>query len=257
MKKLLAIVLSIAMLACFAVVASAENEDVTVTVSSANIDADGNVTLDISGAVAEGKNVGSFQFILKYDAEKLTPVSQKKNSDDPSNAVALNKKLMPGTNPDDEIYVLPSDIMLTANLTDEGFKVAFITSDGLVNPGVWATVKFHVTDKAATGEEIEVTLDNVDASMSLPDGGTAPLTVAVTAGKVINAVPTPEPPVPSDGESKGEGPSKTESKGEEPSKTDDGKKPVPKTGDNSVVFFAVALCVAAAAAFVVTKKVND
>ena len=250
MKKLLAIVLSIAMLACFAVVASAENEDVTVTVSSANIDADGNVTLDISGAVAEGKNVGSFQFILKYDAEKLTPVSQKKNSDDPSNAVALNKKLMPGTNPDDEIYVLPSDIMLTANLTDEGFKVAFITSDGLVNPGVWATVKFHVTDKAAAGEEIEVTLDNVDASMSLPDGGTAPLTAAVTAGKVINAVATPEPPVSSGGESKGE------SKGEE-SKTDDGKKPVPKTGDNSVVFFAVALCVAAAAAFVVTKKVND
>lgn len=257
MKKLLAIVLSIAMLACFAVVASAENEDVTVTVSSANIDADGNVTLDISGAVAEGKNVGSFQFILKYDAEKLTPVSQKKNSDDPSNAVALNKKPIPGT--DDE-YILPEDIMLTANLTDEGFRVAFITSDGLVNPGVWATVKFHVTDKAAAGEEIEVTLGNVDASMSLPDGGTAPLTVAVTAGKVINAVPTPEPPVSSGSESKGEGPSKTESKGEESkteSKTDDGKKPVPKTGDNSVVFFAVALCVAAAAAFVVTKKVND
>ena len=46
MKKLLAIVLSIAMLACFAVVASAENEVVTLTVGKANIAEDGTAILN-------------------------------------------------------------------------------------------------------------------------------------------------------------------------------------------------------------------
>ena len=246
MKKLLAIVLSIAMLACFAVVASAENEVVTVTVGTVNVDADGNAIVPINGTVAEGENVGSLQFVIKYDAEKLTPVSQNAKKDSADYAVAANKDLFDG--------------MLESKATEDGIRVALITTEGITENGEWVTVKFKVTDKAAEGEEIAVSLEGVDSSKNLDEGGTAPLTVAVTAGKVINTVPTPEPPVPSDGESKGEEPSKTESKGEESkteSKTDDGKKPVPKTGDNSVVFFAVALCVAAAAAFVVTKKVND
>ncbi len=246
MKKLLAIVLSIAMLACFAVVASAENEVVTVTVGTVNVDADGNAIVPINGTVAEGENVGSLQFVIKYDAEKLTPVSQNAKKDSADYAVAANKDLFDG--------------MLESKATEDGIRVALITTEGITENGEWVTVKFKVTDKAAEGEEIAVSLEGVDSSKNLDEGGTAPLTVAVTAGKVINAVATPEPPVPSDGESKGEEPSKTESKGEESkteSKTDDGKKPVPKTGDNSVVFFAVALCVAAAAAFVVTKKVND
>lgn len=247
MKKLLAIVLSIAMLACFAVVASAENEVVTLTVGKANIAEDGTATLNIDGTVADGENVGSLQFVVKYDAEKLTLVSQDPDDDTADYAIM-------GFDSN-----LPKGYMLESKADENGLKAAVITTKGITKNGTWFTVKFKVTDKAAAGEEIAVSLEEVDASKNL-DKGTAPITVAATAGAVINAVPTPEPPVPSDGESKGEGPSKTESKGEESkteSKTDDGKKPVPKTGDNSVVFFAVALCVAAAAAFVVTKKVND
>lgn len=248
MKKLLAIVLSIAMLACFAVVASAENEVVTLTVGKANIAEDGTAILNIDGTVADGENVGSLQFVVKYDAEKLTLVSQDPDDDSADYSIM-------GFDGN-----LPKGYMLESKADENGLKAAVITTKGITKAGTWFTVKFKVTDKATAGEEIAVSLEEVDASKNL-DKGTAPITVAATAGAVINAVPTPEPPVPSDGESKGEGPSKTESKGEEPSKTesktDDGKKPVPKTGDNSVVFFAVALCVAAAAAFVVTKKVND
>lgn len=240
MKKLLAIVLSIAMLACFAVVASAENEVVTVTVGTVNVDADGNAIVPINGTVADGENVGSLQFIIKYDAEKLTPVSQNAKKDSADYAVAANKDLFDG--------------MMESKASEDGIKVALITTEGITENGVWVTVKFKVTDKAAEGEELAISLEDVSASKNV-EGGVETISVAATAGKIINTVPTPEPPVPSDGESKGEEPSKTESKTE--SKTDDGKKPVPKTGDNSVVFFAVALCVAAAAAFVVTKKVND
>ncbi len=248
MKKLLAIVLSIAMLACFAVVASAENEVVTLTVSKANIAEDGTAILNIDGTVADGENVGSLQFVVKYDAEKLTLVSQDPDDDTADYAIM-------GFDSN-----LPKGYMLESKADENGLKAAVITTKGITKNGTWFTVKFKVTDKATAGEEIAVSLEEVDASKNL-EKGTEPITAAATAGAVVNAVATPEPPVSSGSESKGEEPSKTESKGEEPSKTesktDDGKKGVPKTGDNSVVFFAVALCVAAAAAFVVTKKVND
>ena len=245
MKKLLAIVLSIAMLACFAVVASAENEAVTLTVGKANIAEDGTATLNIDGTVADGENVGSLQFVVKYDAEKLTPVSQDPDDD------SANYSIM-GFDGN-----LPKGYMLESKADENGLRAAVITTKGITKNGTWFTVKFKVTDKAAEGEEIAVSLEDVDSSKNLDEGGTAPLTVAATAGAVINAVATPEPPVPSDGESKTESQTEPKPESKTESKTDDGKKPVPKTGDNSVVFFAVALCVAAAAAFVVTKKVND
>ena len=248
MKKLLAIVLSIAMLACFAVVASAENEVVTLTVSKANIAEDGTAILNIDGTVADGENVGSLQFVVKYDAEKLTLVSQDPDDDTADYAIM-------GFDSN-----LPKGYMLESKADENGLKAAVITTKGITKNGTWFTVKFKVTDKAAAGEEIAVSLEEVDASKNL-EKGTEPITAAATAGAVVNAVATPvsseeEPPASSeDNTPSTDSKDEVESKGD--TKTDDGKKDVPKTGDNSVVFFAVALCVAAAAAFVVTKKVND
>ena len=244
MKKLLAIVLSIAMLACFAVVASAENEVVTMTVDTVNVDADGYALVPINGTVADGENVGALQFILKYDAEKLEIVKQQVNEGTEEDPDWVDYDVV-GTSR------VPSGTLLENNIVEPGsMKIALATTRGITKSGTWFTIKFKVTDKAAADEELVLGIEDVSASKNV-EGGVETISAAATGGKIINTVPTPEPPVPSDGESKGEGPSKTESK------TDDGKKPVPKTGDNSVVFFAVALCVAAAAAFVVTKKVND
>ena len=263
MKKLLAIVLSVAMIACFAVVASAE-ETVSATVSTVSAKAGDAIVLDVTlSKVAYGYAAVTVDVDTTcYNAEELEFTGFKK------------AKGFSGT----------GDF---SAVVDGAAKYGFVTTDGGADypenqEGVIVQLKFNVlkdVEKSEVGVLFTAkTYDDADIVNN------SAANASVVKGGVENGVEPPEdsstiyppvedssivdPPVEDSsivapGESKVE--SEVESKVESKVDTDStvavvtggtttGSTTNPKNGDASAVAVAGVLCAAMAAAFVITKK---
>ena len=263
MKKLLAIVLSVAMIACFAVVASAE-ETVSATVSTVSAKAGDAIVLDVTlSKVAYGYAAVTVDVDTTcYNAEELEFIGFKK-------AKGF------------------SGVGDFSAVVDGAAKYGFVTTDGGADypqnqEGVIVQLKFNVlkdVEKSEVGVLFTAkTYDDADIVNN------SAANASVVKGGVVNSVEPPEdsstinppvedssivdPPVEDSsivapGESKVE--SEVESKVESKVDTDStvavvtggtttGSTTNPKNGDASAVAVAGVLCAAMAAAFVITKK---
>ena len=249
MKKLLAIVLSVAMIACFAVVASAE-ETVSATVSTVSAKAGDAIVLDVTlSKVAYGYAAVTVDVDTTcYNAEELEFTGFKK------------AKGFSGT----------GDF---SAVVDGAAKYGFVTTDGGADypenqEGVIVQLKFNVlkdVEKSEVGVLFTAkTYDDADIVNN------SAANASVVKGGVVNSVEPPEdsstinPPV-EDSSIVDPGDSKVESKVESKVDTDStvavvtggtttGSTTNPKNGDASAVAVAGVLCAAMAAAFVITKK---
>ncbi len=261
MKKLLAIVLSVAMIACFAVVASAE-ETVSATVSTVSAKAGDAIVLDVTlSKVAYGYAAVTVDVDTTcYNAEELEFTGFKK------------AKGFSGT----------GDF---SNVVDGAAKYGFVTTDGGADypenqEGVIVQLKFNVLKDVEKSEVGVIFTAKTYDDADIVNNSAA--NASVVKGGVVNGV---EPPVessevlppaessevgPSDpgtGDSSivAPGESKVESEVESKVDTDStvavvtggtttGSTTNPKNGDASAVAVAGVLCAAMAAAFVITKK---
>lgn len=249
MKKLLAIVLSVAMIACFAVVASAE-ETVSATVSTVSAKAGDAIVLDVTlSKVAYGYAAVTVDVDTTcYNAEELEFTGFKK------------AKGFSGT----------GDF---SAVVDGAAKYGFVTTDGGADypenqEGVIVQLKFNVlkdVEKSEVGVLFTAkTYDDADIVNN------SAANASVVKGGVENGVEPPEdssiidPPV-EDSSIVAPGESEVESKVESKVDTDStvavvtggtttGSTTNPKNGDASAVAVAGVLCAAMAAAFVITKK---
>lgn len=242
MKKLLAIVLSVAMIACFAVVASAA-EEITATIATVEV-TEASVGTQIEVPVEMSKSqfgYGAIAVTLQYDKEALELVKFSKgtlikNYEDAETG---------GTgNPDVGTY-------------------GFICATKGVSEGSACVAVFNVKKAVDSAVTAEVTAEVYKDDTKSPD--TDKVVATVVAGGTKVGQPTP----PSDpGESKVDESKVDESKVDE-SKADESKAAPttvvtpgttnnttknPKSGDASAVAVAGVLCAAMAAAFVITKK---
>ena len=256
MKKLLAIVLSVAMIACFAVVASAE-ETVSATVSTVSAKAGDAIVLDVTlSKVAYGYAAVTVDVDTTcHNAEELEFTGFKK------------AKGFSGT----------GDF---SAVVDGAAKYGFVTTDGGADypenqEGVIVQLKFNVLKDVEKSEVGVIFTAKTYDDADIVNNSAA--NASVVKGGVENGV---EPPVESsDVESKDESKdeskveskdeskveSKDESKVESEVDTDStvavvtggtttGSTTNPKNGDASAVAVAGVLCAAMAAAFVITKK---
>lgn len=259
MKKLLAIVLSVAMIACFAVVASAE-ETVSATVSTVSAKAGDAIVLDVTlSKVAYGYAAVTVDVDTTcYNAEELEFTGFKK------------AKGFSGT----------GDF---SAVVDGAAKYGFVTTDGGADypenqEGVIVQLKFNVlkdVEKSEVGVLFTAkTYDDADIVNN------SAANASVVKGGVVNGVEPPvdsstinppvedssivDPPV-EDSSIVAPGESKVESEVESKVDTDStvavvtggtttGPTTNPKNGDASAVAVAGVLCAAMAAAFVITKK---
>lgn len=249
MKKLLAIVLSVAMIACFAVVASAE-ETVSATVSTVSAKAGDAIVLDVTlSKVAYGYAAVTVDVDTTcYNAEELEFTGFKK-------AKGF------------------SGVGDFSAVVDGAAKYGFVTTDGGADcpenqEGVIVQLKFNVlkdVEKSEVGVLFTAkTYDDADIVNN------SAANASVVKGGVVNGV---EPPVDSstinppveDSSIVDPGESKVESEVESKVDTDStvavvtggtttGSTTNPKNGDASAVAVAGVLCAAMAAAFVITKK---
>lgn len=253
MKKLLAIVLSVAMIACFAVVASAE-ETVSATVSTVSAKAGDAIVLDVTlSKVAYGYAAVTVDVDTTcYNAEELEFTGFKK------------AKGFSGT----------GDF---SAVVDGAAKYGFVTTDGGADypenqEGVIVQLKFNVLKDVEKSEVGVIFTAKTYDDADIVNNSAA--NASVVKGGVENGVEPPEDsstidppaedssivdPVEPGDESKVE--SKDESKVDTDSTvavvtggTTTGSTTNPKNGDASAVAVAGVLCAAMAAAFVITKK---
>ena len=245
MKKLLAIVLSVAMIACFAVVASAE-ETVSATVSTVSAKAGDAIVLDVTlSKVAYGYAAVTVDVDTTcYNAEELEFTGFKK-------AKGF------------------SGIGDFSAVVDGAAKYGFVTTDGGEDypknqEGVIVQLKFNVLKDVEKSEVGVIFTAKTYDDADIVNNSAA--NASVVKGGVENGVEPPEdsstinPPV-EDSSIVAPGESKVESKVDTDSTvavvtggTTTGSTTNPKNGDASAVAVAGVLCAAMAAAFVITKK---
>lgn len=254
MKKLLAIVLSVAMIACFAVVASAE-ETVSATVSTVSAKAGDAIVLDVTlSKVAYGYAAVTVDVDTTcYNAEELEFTGFKK------------AKVFSG-------------IGDFSAVVDGAAKYGFVTTDGGADypenqEGVIVQLKFNVLKDVEKSEVGVIFTAKTYDDADIVNNSAA--NASVVKGGVVNSVEPPAessevlPPVDSsivdppveDSSIVAPGESKVESKVDPDSTvavvtggTTTGSTTNPKNGDASAVAVAGVLCAAMAAAFVITKK---
>ena len=244
MKKLLAIVLSVAMIACFAVVASAA-EEITATIATVEV-TEASVGTQIEVPVEMSKSqfgYGAIAVTLQYDKEALELVKFSKgtlikNYEDAETG---------GTgNPDVGTY-------------------GFICATKGVSEGSACVAVFKVKKAVDSAVTAEVTAEVYKDDTKSPD--TDKVVATVVAGGTKVAVPPVESPVNPPVVESPVNPPVVESPVNPPV---DGSKDAPttvvtpgttnnttnnpKSGDASAVAVAGVLCAAMAAAFVITKK---
>ena len=248
MKKLLAIVLSVAMIACFAVVASAA-EDTTATIATVEV-TEASVGTKIRVPVEMSKSEFGYAAIaisnIKYDTEVLK-------------LTAFRQGTLISNYPDGEA--------MGTGKVDAGTYGYICATKGSLE-GSACVFEFEVIKAADSTVTADITAEvykNNDAS----DPDTVKNTATVVAGGTKVAMPGPSDPGESKvDESKVDESKVDESKADE-SKADESKAAPttvvtpgtttnttknPKSGDASAVAVAGVLCAAMAAAFVITKK---
>lgn len=226
MKKVIALVMCVAMLACIAVTASAATSATFTFSTVENAKVGDVVSVDMS--IAEAKTmIGAIGFKFSYDDTYLKFVESPTTYNYFSTGVGAGGA--------------------TAAGNEETMEVQMATADGFKAPGTVITLCFEVIKEIPAGEIAEVSAEIILAPTAAE--GTVEYDAKVVAGGVkgeeaSSVTPPPssivKPPVTSTVTPKPEDP-----------------KDNPKTGDVSGVAVAAGLCAVMAAAFVITKKVND
>ena len=257
MKKLLAIVLSVAMIACFASVAfAAGEENVTATVATVNVteaDVGSEVILDVS--LSDNVEFGYAAFkatVGDYDTEALEFIGW---TDETNNIPKPNMKattaengkelgwILNGQSKGGVFYALKFKVLkatnaaVTVNFSDfSAYDTADLLSDALrpVNVNVVAggiAVASETTDVTTTDV---TTTDVTTTDVTTTDVTTTTTTTTTTTGETTAA---------------------TSVAGTVTGGTTTGTNTAnPKSSDASAVAVAGVLCAAMAAAFVITKK---
>lgn len=246
MKKLLAIVLSVAMIACFAVVASADDANkVAITISTVEVTEDmvgQNVAVDVNISDVEF-GYATIEFTVDWDKEALELVEWSEDFD-------AMKGLGVGN--------------------DNKYAYANATKNG--KGGQIAQIIFKVLK--AQDAQVTGTVDacKIFTSAEKADKNTVDPETSVVAGGIKKAEPKPpveessvvvDPPVEDSPVVDPESPAKPADESKvapadnttvvTPDKTPNTTNN-PKSGDASAVAVAGVLCAAMAAAFVITKK---
>ena len=256
MKKLLAIVLSVAMIACFASVAfAAGEENVTATVATVNVteaDVGSEVILDVS--LSDNVEFGYAAFkatVGDYDTEALEFIGWTDETDNIPKAnmkatVADNGKelgwILNGQSKGGVFYALKFKVLkatnaaVTVNFSDfSAYDTADLLSNALrpVNVNVVAGGIAVASETEPTTSTTEPTTSIVDPTTSIVDPTTSTTTTTTT----------------------GETTAATSVAGTVTGGTTTGTNTAnPKSSDASAVAVAGVLCAAMAAAFVITKK---
>ena len=256
MKKLLAIVLSVAMIACFASVAfAAGEENVTATVATVNVteaDVGSEVILDVS--LSENVEFGYAAFkatVGDYDETALEFIGWTDETDNIPKAnmkatVADNGKelgwILNGQSKGGVFYALKFKVLkatnaaVTVNFSDfSAYDTADLLSNALrpVNVNVVAGGIAVASETEPTTSTTEPTTSIVDPTTSIVDPTTSTTTTTTT----------------------GETTAATSVAGTVTGGTTTGTNTAnPKSSDASAVAVAGVLCAAMAAAFVITKK---
>ena len=245
MKKLLAIVLSVAMIACFASVAfAAGEENVTATVATVNVteaDVGSEVILDVS--LSDNVEFGYAAFkatVGDYDTEALEFIGW---TDETNNIPKPNMK---------------------ATTAENGKELGWILN-GQSKGGVFYALKFKVLK--ATNAAVTVNFSDFSAydTADLLSNALRPVNVNVVAGGIAVASetepttsttePTTSTTEPTTSTTTGETTAATSVAGTVTGGTTTGTNTAnPKSSDASAVAVAGVLCAAMAAAFVITKK---
>ena len=232
MKKVLALVICIAMIACVAVTASAEATAATFTVSTVEGNKGDKVTLDIEIA-EKGTRIGTFVIQIKYDESKLKFIE----------------------NEDEGAYFVVGEAAggATCAGNEENMQAALATPNGFFKAGKVLTLAFEVIDEIPAGETAEVTFEMMEDPKVCDEKeyGAKEYDVKINAGGVKSSAKV-ESPVESPVAPPSTTPSTTPSK---PAESDTDTNPA--TGDVTGIAVAAGLCAVMAAAFVITKKVND
>ena len=229
MKKVIALVMCVAMIACFALTASAATA-ATFTVSTVEGVKGDVVYVDINIA-EKGTKIGTFEIQIDYDKTYLKFVE----------------------NEDEGAYFVVGEAAggATAAGNEENMMVAMATPNGFFKVGKVLTLAFEVIEDIPAGEIAEVTFETTAAPTHCEDN-TVEYDVKIVAGGVKAPVVEPSEDEPSKDE-----PSKVEPQPQAPVVTETEVEDNPETGDVSGIAVAAGLCAVMAAAFVITKKVND
>lgn len=252
MKKLLAIVLSVAMIACFASVAfAAGEENVTATVATVNVteaDVGSEVILDVS--LSDNVEFGYAAFkatVGDYDTEALEFIGW---TDETNNIPKPNMKattaengkelgwILNGQSKGGVFYALKFKVLkatnaaVTVNFSDFS---AYDTADLLSNALRPVNVNVVAGGIAVASETTDVTTTDVTTTdVTTTDVTTTTTTTTTTTGETTAA---------------------TSATGTVTGGTTTGTNTAnPKSSDASAVAVAGVLCAAMAAAFVITKK---
>ena len=235
MKKVIAMVVCVAMLACFALTASAATK-ATFTIETVKAVAVGE-TVTVNLTIKEQKTmIGAVGFKFEYDKDYLEFV------EDPSTFEFFNAG--------------PASGGASAVGNEETMEVQMATANGFKAPGVVMPLTFKVIKEIPAGE-----IAAISATFTLEPAHAEDETVTYDATIVAGGVkaeakeepkpqpqPQPQPQPPVDG-----GVDAPEV--EDVTVTD--TEANPETGDVSGIAVAAGLCAVMAAAFVITKKVND
>ena len=230
MKKVLAIILAVAMLACMAVVASADG--ITITAATVENAKKGDiVSVAVNAAGVTKGDFASGAIKLEYDNTKLKLVAFPDSDEEHGG---------------DEVY---SPLSLTVVVNFDTATVGFMSDKGVRKDGALFVVAFEVLEDT-TAEGFAITPVATDKIQHVnDDNSTTEITgINYVAGAVKGAKEDPEPkPEPE--------PTPKPDPEPTPNPTPN-PNPNPKVGDASAVAVAGALCAAMAAAFVLTKKVK-
>lgn len=231
MKKVIAMVVCVAMLACFALTASAATK-ATFTVTTVENAKKGDVVYVDINIAEKGTKIGTFEIQIDYDKTYLKFVE----------------------NEDEGMYFVVGEATggATAAGNEETMAVALATANGFFKVGKVLTLAFEVIEEIPAGEIAAVTFkttsdpthcedENETYDVTIIDGG--------VKGEVKEVV---VPPVGGGDDNEGE---TQDPETQDPTTTETDKNP--ETGDVSGIAVAAGLCAVMAAAFVITKKVND
>ena len=256
MKKVLALVVCVAMVACFAI--TALGADSYITVNNAQAAAGEEVTLTY--AFAEGSGVGAWNAQLEYDSTKLELVEAA----GPEGGMFAGGFM--------EVNVAASE----DNADVDTVYFGYMSTGGMTSGGNFATVTFKVLEGLAADASTEVTL--VTTTVSDSDFGALNADEFTAVATVTNQAQEPSSEEPSSEEPSSEEPSSQEPSSQDPSSVESTTStdsttstPVstttstggsnsttasgnPPTGDAGIAVVAAVLCAAAGAAFVVSKK---
>lgn len=238
MKKLLAIVLSVAMIACFAVVASADDANkVAVTVDTVNVTEDmvgKEVTLNVNISAVEF-GYATIELTVDWDKEALELVEWSEDFTAMKGMGVGNENKFAYAN---------------ATKNGKGGQIAMLVFKVLKAQDAQVTGTVDACKLYTSAEKADK--NTVDADASVVAGGIKLGTLPVESpveSPVVSPVESPvESPVVSPVDESKAAPTTVT-----PSTTENTTKN-PKSGDASAVAVAGVLCAAMAAAFVITKK---